>query len=140
MNKDLEAFAYSASHDLRAPLRQIHGFAEILLEDYGPQLDAGAGQLLTKVIGRSERMRHLIDDLLSFSRMGRQRLSRERVDLSALVQEVVRDAEPEARGREVWWHIAQLPVAGTGRCCGGPGQPRVERVGSPVHGRWPRRD
>jgi light-regulated signal transduction histidine kinase (bacteriophytochrome) len=110
MNKDLEAFAYSASHDLRAPLRQIHGFAEILLEDYGPQLDAGAGRLLTKVIGRSERMRRLIDDLLSFSRMGRQKLSRERVDLSALVQEVVRDAGPEVRGREVWWHIAQLPV------------------------------
>jgi predicted ATPase/signal transduction histidine kinase len=110
MNKDLEAFAYSASHDLRAPLRQIHGFAEILMEDYSPQLDAGAGQLLTEVKRRSERMGHLIDDLLSFSRMGRQRLSRQRVDLSALVQEVVRDAEPETRGREVHWHIAQLPA------------------------------
>lgn len=110
INEDLTAFAYSASHDLRAPLRQIHGFVEILMEEHGSHLDAEAGQLLARVLASSERMGRLIDDLLSFSRMGRQGLSRQRVDLSALVHEVVRDAEPELSGREVRWQIAELPV------------------------------
>jgi predicted ATPase/signal transduction histidine kinase len=110
MNKDLEAFAYSASHDLRAPLRQIHGFAEILMEDYGTQLDDGARQLLSKVLARSDRMASLIDNLLSFSRMGRHGLSREPVDLGILTQEVVRDVETELRGRNVHWHLGHLPV------------------------------
>lgn len=109
-NQDLEAFACTVSHDLRAPLRAIHGFTRILAEDYGAQLDDAARQLLAKVQERSDRMGRLIDDLFSFSRLGRQGLSRGHVDLGALVREVIREAEPELRGRDVRWNLTQLPV------------------------------
>lgn len=109
-NQDLEAFASTVSHDLRAPLRAIHGFTRILREDHGAQLDDDACRLLVKVQERSERMRQLIDDLLSFSRVGHQGMSQGRVDLGAVVQKVIRDAEPELRGREVRWCLARLPV------------------------------
>ena len=83
-NNDLEAFAYSVSHDLRAPLRGIRGFSEVLLEQHAGRLDTEGRELLRRVCESSHRMNGLIDDLLKLSRVGRSEMSRRRVDLSAV--------------------------------------------------------
>jgi PAS domain S-box-containing protein len=88
-NKELESFSYSVSHDLRAPLRAIDGFAEILEEDYTDKLDAEALRYLTVIRDNSKRMGLLIDDLLAFSRLGRQAVTKDEVNIDALVREVV---------------------------------------------------
>jgi signal transduction histidine kinase len=101
-NKELEAFSYSASHDLRAPLRGIDGFSQILLEDYAEKLDADGKDYLQRVRAATGRMAELIDALLTLSRVTRAEFQRERVDLSALVREIAEDLrghEPE-RGVE----------------------------------------
>jgi light-regulated signal transduction histidine kinase (bacteriophytochrome) len=90
-NQELEAFSYSVSHDLRAPLRTIGAFSEILLKDFGGQLSPEGQRLLNIVITSSGQMRQMIEDLLNFSRLGRQSLSIQVVDFSALVNEVLRD-------------------------------------------------
>jgi two-component system, NtrC family, sensor kinase len=95
-NKELEAFSYSVSHDLRAPLRSIDGFSLALLEDYGPALDELAQNYLKRVRAGAQRMADLIDDLLELSRVTRAQLRREPLDLSELAQVVV----AELRGRE----------------------------------------
>ncbi len=109
-NKELEAFAYSVSHDLRAPLRHIDGFLELLHKRTATTLDEQSQHYMTTISDSAKRMGTLIDDLLSFSRMGRHELARLPVDLNALVQEVIRDFEPETRGRDIHWRIADLPV------------------------------
>ena len=99
-NKELEAFSYSVSHDLRAPLRSIDGFSRSLLEDCGEALGPGAKEDLHRIRRAVERMGLLIDDLLKLSRITRSDLSREAVDLSALAKGVVEDfrrREPERR-------------------------------------------
>lgn len=88
-NRDLEAFSSSVSHDLRAPLRAILGFSEILLEDFAAALPGEARALLTRIHTSGGRLRTLVDDLLSFSRVGRVELARERVDLDGLVRSVL---------------------------------------------------
>ena len=90
-NNELEAFSYSVSHDLRAPLRAIDGFSQILLEDYEDKLDEEGRLYLRRTKNASQRMGHLIDDLLNLSRMTRSEMRRESVDLSALVKGVVED-------------------------------------------------
>jgi PAS domain S-box-containing protein len=90
-NNELEAFSYSVSHDLRAPLRAIDGFSQILLEDYEDKLDEEGKLYLRRTKNASQRMGHLIDDLLNLSRMTRSEMRRESVDLSALVKAVVED-------------------------------------------------
>ncbi|MHC1728852.1 MAG: PAS domain S-box protein [Syntrophobacteraceae bacterium] len=109
-NNELEAFAYSVSHDLRAPLRHIDGFLELFLQRAAIDFDAKSRRYLDNVLESTKRMGTLIDDLLSFSRMGRYEMSKMRVDLEALVAEVIAEAGPEALGREVHWHIDDLPV------------------------------
>lgn len=109
-NRELDAFAHSASHDLRAPLRHIGGFLELLRRRAGASLDAQGVHYLDAIAEAAERMGALIDDLLSFSRMGRCELSRGRVDLASLVQEVLRELEPETRGRTIRWRVGPLPV------------------------------
>src|SRR5438445_4111230 len=106
---ELEAFSYSVSHDLRAPLRHIDGFAGLLQEDASSTLsDAGRRHLAT-ISGAAKNMSKLIDDLLGFARMGRAHLSRTRVEMSALVAEVLQEMSPDAQGRNVAWGIEPLP-------------------------------
>jgi signal transduction histidine kinase len=100
-NAELESFSYSVSHDLRAPLRAIHGFSRILLEDHGTKLEPEAQRLLGVIDQNTRRMGHLIDDLLAFSRLGRQGLSAGRVDMSELtrlVADEIRRGEGEQNG------------------------------------------
>jgi len=98
---ELESFSYSVSHDLRAPLRAIHGFARILLEDHRTQLDPEAERLLGVIDQNTRHMGQLIDDLLAFSRFGRQAMNRMPVDMNELTSTVVEDvrrAEAERNG------------------------------------------
>ncbi len=109
-NKELEAFSYSVSHDLRAPLRHMHGFAKILLEDFGPSLDPSARHYLHRIYEATQHMGRLVDDLLNLSRVGRQALHLERTGLNALVEEVLTDLQGETRGRQVDWRVGSLPT------------------------------
>ncbi|MEW5960111.1 MAG: PAS domain S-box protein, partial [Chloroflexota bacterium] len=109
-NKELEAFAYSISHDLRAPLRHIDGFLELLQQSIAPALDERSRHYIATIADSARRMGQLIDDLLAFSRMGRYELAKRPVDLGVLVQEVIRDFEPETRDRAIHWRIAALPI------------------------------
>lgn len=110
LNKELEAFAYSVSHDLRAPLRGIDGFSQALLEDYGDSLDDTARRYLERVRAGAQRMGQLIDELLAFSRLSRSALRLSRVDLAELARQVVnelRELEPARQVRvtiepELW--------------------------------------
>lgn len=99
-NRELESFSYSVSHDLRAPLRAIDGFSQALLEDYDDKLDATGRDYLTRVRGAAQRMGHLIDDMLKLSRVSRAELKIQEVNLSKLVEGILRElqeAEPDRR-------------------------------------------
>lgn len=108
-NKDLEAFTYSVSHDLRAPLRHLDGFSRLLLEDYGPHLEPGAVQHLTRIRDAAGRLGQLVDDLLQFSRLGRHPLQPQITGLAAVVREVIAELAPETEGRNLQWRISELP-------------------------------
>jgi len=98
VNKELEAFAYSVSHDLRAPLRSMEGFSQVLLEDYADWLDTQGRDYLQRVRSASQRMGELINDLLNLSRVTRSEMRRETVDLSALAQTIAKElkqSQPE---------------------------------------------
>ncbi|HEY9856222.1 MAG TPA: ATP-binding protein [Stenomitos sp.] len=110
-NQELESFSYSVSHDLRAPLRAIDGFSQILLEDYAASLDDEGRHMLATVRESTVRMGHLIEDILSFSRMGRQAMQTVPFDLAELAREVfeeLRAATPDRRLRLV---IQEVPPA-----------------------------
>ncbi|MFP4248808.1 MAG: PAS domain S-box protein [Armatimonadota bacterium] len=100
-NNELEAFAYSVSHDLRAPLRAIDGFSQAVVEDYGDELDETGHDYLQRVRGASQKMGSLIDDLLQLSRITRVELTRDRVDLSAMAREIVDELRAESPDRAV---------------------------------------
>jgi PAS domain S-box-containing protein len=108
-NRELEAFSYSVSHDLRAPLRHIEGFVEILMTSKAPSLDEEAGRYLQTISESARQMGHLIDDLLTFSRTARAELRRTGIQLSALVQGVIRDLGQDTVNRSIEWRIADLP-------------------------------
>jgi len=108
-NSELEAFAYSVSHDLRAPLRHIKGFTQMLEEQAGAGLDASGRTLLARIPRAVDQMGKLIDDLLGFSRLGSCPVSRQPVALGPLVAEVIEELAPEAQGRPVEWSVAGLP-------------------------------
>jgi light-regulated signal transduction histidine kinase (bacteriophytochrome) len=110
-NKELEAFSYSVSHDLRAPLRVIDGFSLALLEDYGDKIDEEGRDYLKRVRWGSERMSDLIDDMLKLSRVTRADMRRERVDMSALASEVLSELKSSQPEREVECVIAEGVIA-----------------------------
>jgi PAS domain S-box-containing protein len=89
VNKELESFSYSVSHDLRAPLRAIHGYTQMLFEDYESKFDQEAMRLLDAIKFNAKRMGQLVDDLLAFSRMGKRALSERETDLTRLVKEII---------------------------------------------------
>jgi PAS domain S-box-containing protein len=109
-NKELEAFSYSVSHDLRAPLRAIDGFSRILVEEYAAQLDAQAARYLQKVRDNAQRMGLLIDDLLAFSRLGRQALRIQSVAVAEVVAQALNDLSAEQDSRQIDFVIGDLPV------------------------------
>jgi PAS domain S-box-containing protein len=109
-NKELEAFAYSVSHDLRAPLRHISGFMKLLQQKTAAGLDGKSQHYIKIILDAANRMGMLIDNLLSFSRLGRQEPSKSDVNLQLLIEEIVHELEPEAKDRTINWHIGELPV------------------------------
>ena len=109
-NKELEAFSYSVSHDLRAPLRHISGFSNMLAKSLGPEVPDPAQRYLDLITKASTQMNQLIDDLLEFSRMSRTELRRQRVDIGGLVEDVIHSIQPELEGRNIVWKKNTLPV------------------------------
>src|SRR3954453_10857604 len=101
LNKELEAFSYSVSHDLRAPLRSIRGFTEVLLERYATQLDPKGQEFLRRVSDSSQHMDRLIEDLLKLSRVGRAELKRSTVDVSRMAAAIVAELRKTEPQREV---------------------------------------
>ncbi len=108
-NREMEAFAYSVSHDLRAPLRHIHGFAHLLREHAGGKLDEKGQHYVEVLEATSKTAGNLVDELLSFSRMGRTEMRNSVVDLDQLFAEAIKDLESELDGRVIQWNIAPLP-------------------------------
>ena len=108
-NKELEAFSYSVAHDLRAPLRAMHGFSRLIVEDFAPHLPDEAQRYLHLVQDNAEQMGRLIDDLLTFSRLGRKPLEKQRVRTADLVRQIVSGLQQEHTGREVAITIGDLP-------------------------------
>lgn len=109
-NQELEAFSYSVSHDLRAPLRHIAGYAELLREGASHSLSERERRFISTILESTEFAGSLVDRLLEFSRMGRSQLYRTRVDFSALVNEIRRELDEEAKGRTIVWNIGTMPV------------------------------
>lgn len=110
-NQELDAFAYSVSHDLRAPLRGIDGFSLALLEDFGETLNAEGKDYIRRIRAGCVRMGKLIDDLLYLSRLTRNRLQREEVDLSAIARQVAEELQQLDPSRAIEWVIAPKLVA-----------------------------
>jgi signal transduction histidine kinase len=109
-NQELEAFAYSVSHDLRAPLRAINGFSIILSSEHATELSPEARRYLGLIAENARQMDRLIDDLLAFSRLGRQALQKQRVLPADLVQEALNDLQKERAGRQVEFLVGKLPA------------------------------
>jgi PAS domain S-box-containing protein len=107
-NRELESFSYSVSHDLRAPIRHISGFADMLRKRGGEALDATSVHYLQVVADAAKQAGTLVDDLLAFSRMGRAELARQRVSMDAIVKEVLALLQPEIGSRTIEWRIAPL--------------------------------
>jgi light-regulated signal transduction histidine kinase (bacteriophytochrome) len=118
-NKELEAFSYSVSHDLRAPLRHIDGYASLLRKAVENSLNEKATRYLQTISDSAKQMGQLIDDLLVFSRMGRQEMLRTTVNLDQLVKTILYDLRLDLQGREISWTIDQLPEV--------PGDPAMLR-------------
>jgi PAS domain S-box-containing protein len=108
-NQELEAFTYSVSHDLRAPLRHIAGFTTLLLEESSSQLDSEAQHQLHRIHDGTRKMGQLVDELLSLARIGRQSPNRQLIELSSMVEETKAILRPDWDGRAVEWKVAPLP-------------------------------
>jgi signal transduction histidine kinase len=110
-NKELEAFSYSVSHDLRAPLRAVSGYARILEEDYGAKLDHDANRVISNIMSNAKMMGQLIDDLIEFSRMGKKEISQQSIDMDGLAHtcltELLQNENPSAFEA----HIDKLPTS-----------------------------
>ena len=107
-NQELESFSYSVSHDLRAPLRHVAGFSELMMRN-SDSLDAKNRRYLDIIISSIRQMGVLIDDLLAFSRMGRTAIKADRIDLNQILNTVIEDLSPDITDREIQWQIDPLP-------------------------------
>lgn len=114
-NQELEAFTYSVSHDLRAPLRSVDGFSRALLEDYAQILDERGQDYLKRMRGAADKMKQLIEDLLNLSRLARAEMKREETDLSALVHTIAVDLQKSQPERKVEFKIEKKLVANVDR-------------------------
>jgi PAS domain S-box-containing protein len=110
INRELEAFTYSVSHDLRAPLRHMVGYTELLQKHASSLLDAKSRQYTATILDSAKRMGTLIDDLLAFSRVGRAEMQHTVVSLERLVEEALSEVRPETAGRDIAWTIGPLPA------------------------------
>jgi PAS domain S-box-containing protein len=110
-NKELESFSYSVSHDLRAPLRHIHGFVELLQKSPGLQAEPSSVRQMNIIAKAAKEMGRLIDDLLAFSRTGRAEMHPVEIDMKDMVDQIIQDRRMECRGRQVTWEIGPLSVA-----------------------------
>jgi len=108
-NEELQAFSYSVSHDLRAPLRHVMGFVSLLRKDAGPTLSEKSLECLTTISQAAKRMGDLIDDLLSFSRLGQAEFQKSEVNLDELVRDTLGDFQEETQTRNIAWTIHPLP-------------------------------
>jgi signal transduction histidine kinase len=108
-NRELDAFSYTISHDLRAPLRAVNGFTSILFEEYNDALPPEASRYLKRIKDSGEHMGHLVDDLLAFSRLGRQAIRTQRVSIRSLVDRALEQLSPALNGRHVEVTIGELP-------------------------------
>jgi signal transduction histidine kinase len=108
-NEELEAFSHSVSHDLRAPVRHIDGFAELLEKSTESTLSENDRRYLNLIIHSTRQMRRLIDDLLDFSRMGRSEMQRTQVNLQDLLERAIQGVQPEIQGRTILWKKNPLP-------------------------------
>jgi PAS domain S-box-containing protein len=111
LNHELEAFTYSVSHDLRAPLRSIDGYARILQEDYATTLDDEGKRVLNVVMNNARRMGKLIDDLLDFARLGRKEITRTQVNMTIVVNNIVKELVDQERGRHIDVQVHSLEPA-----------------------------
>ncbi len=109
LNQELDAFTYSVSHDLRAPLRSVTGYAQILKEDFGHILDPEGHRLIHIIMANAKRMGQLVDDLLDFSRMGRKEMMRTNVNMNELVQDILQELTALENGRKL--NIRVMPLA-----------------------------
>jgi light-regulated signal transduction histidine kinase (bacteriophytochrome) len=108
-NKELESFSYSVSHDLRAPLRHITGFVQLLQTEAGEHMDEKSRRYMTTIAGAAKKMGLLIDDLLAFSRIGRSEMKMRKVNTEKLVQDTIAGLGPEIEDRDISWKIGSLP-------------------------------
>jgi PAS domain S-box-containing protein len=109
VNRELESFSYSVSHDLRAPLRHVDGFARILKEEYSPNMPEDAIRYVDRVLEAATRMGQLIDDLLNLARIGRRELKRDEVQIASVVKQAIAELSLEAQERHIEWRIEPLP-------------------------------
>ncbi|MFY9691438.1 MAG: PAS domain S-box protein [Candidatus Acidiferrales bacterium] len=107
-NKELESFSYSVSHDLRAPLRHIDGFARILKEEHAAELSSEGIRYLDRVLGAANHMGRLVDDLINLARIGRREVAKERIHLEDVVRQVIAELHPETDERKIEWLIEPL--------------------------------
>jgi len=110
LNEELDAFSYTVSHDLRAPLRHLDAYAQILWDEAGPALGESARKHLTRIMRAGKRMSALVEDLLGFARMRRQHLSETHVDFNVLVRDIIAET-PAEPGRRIEWIVSTLPKA-----------------------------
>ena len=115
VNKELEAFAYSVSHDLRAPVRHIAGFTELLQKHSDAVLDDKSRHHIRMILEAANRMGSLVDDLLAFSRIGRAEPQKTTIHLERLVKDVIGEIAPDMQGRKIIWRVGTLPI-----CYGDP--------------------
>jgi K+-sensing histidine kinase KdpD len=109
-NKELESFSYSVSHDLRAPLRHVAGYAELLQKQSSASLDEKGRRYMAMILEASKRMGNLIDDLLGFSQIGRAEARKTAVSLDQIVREVIAELRQDTKDRDITWTVGALPV------------------------------